>query len=244
MSRSRAVLFVASAVGFLSVMASHGAAAPGRPPTPAITAVAAPDAEGTVDAVDRALRTTVVLEGDGIYGAGILVDPPHGTVLTAWHVVEDMKDPRVTAYDGRVAPGQLLAKDTKLDLALLSVPGLRSPDLAPPRWGDAARLRPGEEVYAIGSPRRMAFTVSRGIVSYVGRPMEGLRYVQLDMAINDGNSGGPVVTKRGELVGIMSFILRRAQGLAFALPATIAAERFPQQIPTPSLAGLTRWLSR
>jgi serine protease Do len=186
------------------------------------------------DSIGAALQLAVSLEGDGSYGAGILIDPPAGLVLTSHHVIEEMTAPRATSYDGRGGVATVVARDRIADLALLSVPNLRSPNLAAPRFADPASLRPGDEVFAIGSPRRLPFTVSRGIVSYVGREMEGARYLQLDMAINDGNSGGPVLTRKGEIAGVMSFILRRSQGLAFALPMSYAVTAFPGRVRSSS----------
>jgi S1-C subfamily serine protease len=183
-----------------------------------------------VAAVDAALRVSVVIEGDGVYGSGILIDPQRGMVLTNHHVVQEMHTPRVTGYSGRTSPAVVLAFDARRDLALLSAPGLVMPDLPAPRLGDAAHLRPGEEVFAVGMPRKLPFTVSRGIVAFVGRELEGERYLQLDMNINDGNSGGPVVDSRGQIVGVMSFIYRRAQGLSFAVPTTEIAAAFPSAV--------------
>lgn len=203
----------------------------GGAPRPEVASPPSPAPEDPTAAVDEVLRATVALEDSGIYGAGVLIDPPRGTILTALHVVEEMRSPRAKLVDGRAGRARVVATDKRLDLAILEAPELATPALRPPRFGDADRLRPGEEVYAIGSPRKLAFTVSRGIVSYVGREMEGARYVQLDMAINDGNSGGPVFNRRGEIVGVMSFILRRAQGLSFALPVSYAANRFASHVP-------------
>lgn len=196
------------------------------PPTASAAGFALPPPRDVPEAVAQVSLVTVMIEGGGVYGSGILVDPPRGRILTSWHVVSDMKSPRVTAHDGSAGRAKVLTFDRALDLALLEAPALARPDVAPPRFGDPHRLRPGEEVYAIGSPRKLAFTVSRGIVSYVDREMEGARYVQLDMAINDGNSGGPVFNARGEVLGVMSFILKRSQGLAFALPIDEAARAF------------------
>jgi serine protease Do len=168
-----------------------------------------------------------------VYGAGILADPAQGRVLTSLHVIEDMKSPRVTTRDGRKATAKVVRKDTTLDLALLEAPELVSPALERPRFVDVATLRPGEDVYAIGRPRKLPFSVSRGVVGYIDRDMDGGRYVQLDMNINEGNSGGPVFNRHGEVVGVMSFILRRSQGLAFALPATDALAAFNELRPTP-----------
>jgi S1-C subfamily serine protease len=190
------------------------------------------------DAVAHALEFTVTIEADGVYGAGILVAPSEGLVLTAHHVIEEMHTPIVTFIDGKSAPARILESDRVLDVALLQVPPQQR---AAPVLGDAIALRPGEEVYAVGYPRKLGFTVSRGIVSYVGRYMDGARYLQTDLPINDGNSGGPVVNARGELVGMMSFILRRAQGISFALPANYAPHRFPRLA---ALAGDAGYLTR
>ena len=125
-----------------------------------------------------------------------------------------------------------MASDVKRDLAIVQAPGLVFPDMPPPRLGDASHLRPGDEVFAVGMPRKLAFTLSRGIVSFVARELEGTAFLQVDMNINDGNSGGPVVDSTGEVVGVMSFIYRRAQGLSFAVPTSEVALAFPTAMPT------------
>ncbi len=207
---------------------------------PALAAGGAPrDPEARIN---EALQYTIMLEGDGIYGSGFVVDPARGLATTAWHVVADMKSPRATYYDGRVVSVKLLASDKKLDLALLQLPP--NPALRAPVLGDVTRLSPGDEVFAVGAPRKLGFTVSRGIVSFVGRTMEGARYLQADMSINDGNSGGPVITARGEIVGMMSFIYRRAQGLSFALPVNYVVERFADRILAPDMAARAAYLAR
>jgi serine protease Do len=185
---------------------------------------------GAQEGIARALAYTVTLEGNGVYGSGVLVVPSAGLIVTNFHVVEEMATPQVTFYDGTRATARVIEQDRTLDLALLEVPP--QPQRRGPSWGDAAAMRPGDEVYAVGCPRHMSFTVSRGIVSFVERDLEGTRYLQTDLPINDGNSGGPVVNARGELVGLMSFVIKRSQGLSFALPIRYAAERF------------RRWLGR
>jgi serine protease Do len=184
-----------------------------------------------VSAVAAALRVAVMIEGAGVYGAGFLIDPARGIVLTNHHVVQEMHTPRLSTYDGRTGVGVVMAVDKVRDLAIVSAPSLATPGLAPPRFGDASHLSPGDEVFAVGMPRKLPFTVSRGIVSYVGREMEGARYLQVDMNINDGNSGGPVVATSGEIVGMMSFIYRRSQGLSFALPTSEMVSAFPGKVP-------------
>jgi S1-C subfamily serine protease len=194
---------------------------------PGSAPAAQPPSSPVVDAIQQTLRATVMIEGNGVYGAGILVDPRRALVVTNYHVVQEMHEPRVTSFGGRGGTGRVVASDSRRDIALLSVPALRDAEATALVWGDAALLRPGQEVYAIGTPRKLPFTVSRGIVSYVGRQVEGGSYLQVDMNINDGNSGGPVISPSGDLVGIMSFIYRNSQGLSFALPITELRTAFP-----------------
>ncbi len=184
------------------------------------------------DGIAGALDYTVTLDGDGVYGAGVLIDPVAGLVVTNWHVVEDMKSPRASFRDGSSTAARVIDFDRDLDLALLRIAPQKN--RAAPAWGEADKLRPGDELYAIGAPRHLAFTVSRGIVSFVGRAFEGTRYVQTDLPINDGNSGGPVVNARGELVGLMTFVYKRAQGLSFALPIAYARARFAKLLTPPA----------
>ncbi len=204
--------FVCSLVCFLAASASAS-------PSPTSSPTTDPR-----DAVARALAFTVTIEGGDTYGSGVLVDPAAGLVLTAQHVIADMHNPLVTFADGASLPAKVVESDRVLDLALLAIaPQSTRPA---PAVGDALALRPGDELYAVGCPRHLAFTVSRGIVSFVGRRMDGVRWLQSDLPINDGNSGGPVVNARGELVGVMSFILRRGQGLSFALPINYPIEKW------------------
>jgi S1-C subfamily serine protease len=197
-------------------------------------------------AIRRAIEATVTIQGEGVYGAGVLLAPAAGLILTAEHVVSDMAAPLVTFRHGRTARATVVETDHTLDLALLQVPA--QPGRPAAVLGDATRLAAADEVFAVGNPRRLGFTLSRGIVSHVGRPMEGARYVQTDLPINDGNSGGPVLDQRGEVVATMSFILRRAQGLAFALPINYALQRFASRLPPRAdqaayFARFQRWLA-
>jgi S1-C subfamily serine protease len=179
------------------------------------------------DAVAAVLPLVVTIEGDGVFGAGILVDPAAGLVVTSHHVVEEMKAPRVATHGGKKGTARVARIDRERDLALLEVPALVDAELPRPRFVAPSALRPGQEVYAIGSPRKLPFSVSRGIVSFLDRAVGGGKFIQLDMSINEGNSGGPVFTLDGEIVGVMSFVMRRATGIAFATPATRVFTAFP-----------------
>jgi len=172
----------------------------------------------------RAQSCTAAVRADLNYGAGVVVDRS-GLVLTNLHVIANTHTITVTPFGSEPRPARVLDSDVELDLALLSV-NLPSPLADAARLGNAASLAVGDEVLAVGSPRKMYFSVSRGMVSFPNRLLEGVEYVQTDLPINEGNSGGPLVDREGRVVGIVSFILRESQGLSFALPIDRAVTRF------------------
>jgi S1-C subfamily serine protease len=188
----------------------------------------------------RALEWSAAIRGDGYYGAGMVIDK-RGYVLTCHHVVKDMKSISVSFPDTGDLPARLVDYDEDLDLALLDV-GVERPVAAP--MASFVESRIGDEVLSVGSPRRMDFTVAWGIVSYVGRRMVGHYYLQTDLPTNGGNSGGPVVNGRGEVLGIMSFNLRQSQGLSFATPIDVAYERFAKHLKRDrlDLGSFHHWL--
>lgn len=191
---------------------------------------------------DLALEHTVYLRGGPVYGAGVLVDRK-GHVLTADHVVEGVDTMHATFYgDETRIPVQVVERDTKLDLALLRL-AWRPTSRAPARLGSVVDVGMGDEVYAMGAPRKMKFSFSRGIVSYVGRSFGGTLYFQTDLTANSGSSGGPILNDRGELIGVASFILRNSQGLAFAVPIDYALARFDVLTDGRDARAFAAWLA-
>ena len=156
-----------------------------------------------------------------------------GLVLTCWHVVEDQSEIQVTLSDGSEHRARVRGYDAKLDVALLQID---AQGLAVAQAGDAHALEAGDDVFALGAPRKMAFSISRGMVSFAERDVEGVRYLQTDLPLNPGNSGGPVVNASGEVVGLASFVLRESQGISFALPIRYAQERFATLLAAPDAA--------
>lgn len=148
-----------------------------------------------------------------------------GYVLTAAHVVAsgDRRAPVVHTYFGgrSVGTARILAFDPDGDLALLLVGELLTSGAQPLRWGDSTALAPGEPLVVVGYPRGVGLTVTRGIVSGVKR-LGGREFIQTDAAVNPGNSGGPVLNERGQLVGIADWVLRGSAGLNFAVPSSVA----------------------
>jgi S1-C subfamily serine protease len=180
----------------------------------------------------RAQSWTAAVRADMNYGAGVIVDRD-GLVLTNLHVVSNAHSVTITPFGGAPIQAKVLDTDADLDLALLSA-NLTSPLSVSAELGSTAAMGVGDEVLAVGSPRKMFFSVSRGMVSFPNRLLEGVEYVQTDLPINEGNSGGPLVDRQGRVVGIVSFILRDSQGLSFALPIDRAITRFASYLARPA----------
>ncbi|MGQ0501976.1 MAG: Do family serine endopeptidase [Panacagrimonas sp.] len=150
-----------------------------------------------------------------------------GYILTNYHVVQDAREVIVRLLDRRQLPAKIVGVDASTDLALLKI---EARDLQGVRIGDSNRLRPGQWVFAIGSPFSFDYSVTAGIVSAKGRSLQTEQYVpfiQTDVAINPGNSGGPLFNLDGEVVGINSQIYSQSgsyQGVSFAIPINVAAK--------------------
>ena len=157
-------------------------------------------------------------------GSGFIVDP-NGIILTNAHVVADAKDVTVKLTDRREFQAKVLGTDPKTDVAVLKIEAKNLPAVP---LGSARDLKVGEWVLAIGSPFGFENSVSAGVVSAKGRSLPDDSYVpfiQTDVAVNPGNSGGPLFDARGEVVGINSQIFSRTggyQGLSFAIPIEVA----------------------
>jgi serine protease Do len=164
-------------------------------------------------------------------GSGFIISAD-GYLLTNHHVVEGADEIYVTLTDKRELKGRLIGSDRRTDVALVKIEGNALPAL---KIGDPARLRVGEWVVAIGSPFGLENTVTAGIVSAKGRDTgDYLPFIQTDVAVNPGNSGGPLLNMRGEVVGINSQIYSRTggfMGISFAIPID-EAMRVGEQLRT------------
>jgi serine protease Do len=161
-------------------------------------------------------------------GSGFLIDP-NGLIVTNAHVVEDADYLQIRLADGRRFTGKLIGQDSRVDLALVRIEGAsKLPTLA---LGDSNRLRVGEFVLALGHPFGLEQTVSFGIVSRKGAPLQvaapGFDFIQTDAAINPGNSGGPLVNMAGQVVGVNSMAARNGS-IGFAIPSNLVKLLVPQ----------------
>lgn len=155
-------------------------------------------------------------------GSGFIIDAD-GTIVTNNHVIHDAKSVSVTLDDGTVLPARVIGHDTRTDLAVLRIDaGHKLPFL---ELGKSAEVRPGEWVIAMGNPFGLGGTVTAGIVSANGRdigsgPYDS--YIQTDAPINHGNSGGPLFTQDGRVIGVNTAILSPSGGsigIGFAIPS-------------------------
>src|SRR3954452_20514257 len=183
---------------------------------------------GVVDAVSPAVvRIAVMREGGARAGAGSgVIDSPDGLILTNAHVVEAGRHAEVTTLEGRHLAAAILGREPDTDLALLRVhDGATLPHA---RLGDSKRLKRGQIAIAIGNPLGFDASVTSGIVSALGRTLRAKNgrmiddVIQTDAALNPGNSGGPLVSSKGEVIGINTAVIMGAQGICFAVAANTA----------------------
>ncbi|MEW5694163.1 MAG: DegQ family serine endoprotease [Candidatus Hydrogenedentota bacterium] len=161
-------------------------------------------------------------------GSGFIVNP-EGYILTNSHVVKDADNIKVKLINGKIYEAKLVGLDEKSDIAVLKIEN--NGDLSWAKLGDSDRIEVGEWVVAVGNPFGLSHTVTAGIVSALGRSSmhiipEGYEdFIQTDVAINTGNSGGPLINLNGDVIGINTAIYSRTgtyMGIGFAIPINMA----------------------
>ena len=233
-------------------------------PTPTLVPAATVSIEDNIASVIPSVVTVInqhendfpsgtIYDQGRVVGSGVIIDA-RGYIATNNHVVDTPRNLRIVLADGREMSAELVAANPATDLALLKIDLIDLPTI---RWGDSGLVRPGQAVYAIGSPLGdFPSSVSFGIVSGLNRALEIDKYVidgliQTDAAINRGSSGGPLIDIGGKVVGINTFIIREseergiAEGIAFAIPAATAkgllipwiAAHTGESVPIPASEG-------
>jgi S1-C subfamily serine protease len=173
-------------------------------------------------------------------GSGFIIDRD-GHVLTNYHVVEGAESVEVILSDETQAAATIVGADPPNDLAVLKI-SVPADKLVPVQLGDAGTLRVGQRAIAIGNPFGLDRTLTTGVISALGRPLQKdqntviYNVIQTDAAINPGNSGGPLLNTRGEVIGVNAAIRQNAEGIGFAvtvdtvkrvLPELLANGRYP-----------------
>jgi len=183
---------------------------------------------------DSFFGRATVNEGSG--SAWVWDDAGH--IITNYHVVKDTKQLGVTFYDGKQYDATLIGQDIPNDIAVIKISAPRE-ELSPVRLGRSEKLHVGQRVYALGSPLGLEQTMTMGIVSSLNRTIPSLSrrvmrsIIQIDAALNRGNSGGPLMNSRGELIGMNTAIASRigeSSGIGFAIPSATIGRIVPQLI--------------
>jgi S1-C subfamily serine protease len=195
----------------------------------------APAEDELLDAYSRAVIHAVDIVGPAVVrievahggGSGVAFTPD-GLILTNAHVVERSARPTVVTTDGRTLLADIVGEDADTDLAVIRAGPLTAGPLPWAMLGDSRRVRTGQIAIAIGNPYGFQHSVTAGVVSALGRSLRGRTgrlmddIIQTDAALNPGNSGGPLVTTGGEVIGINTAMIAAAQGLCFAIAASTA----------------------
>ena len=163
--------------------------------------------------IETALQSTVSIKTDIAQGSGFFISPQY--IVTNAHVLSGAKYAKIFTYDGKSRFSKLIGYDTNMDIALLKIDETY-PTL---ELANSDDIKAGEKVIALGNPLGLSFTATEGIVSAVNRQGDnGLNaYIQTDVSLNPGNSGGPLIDNSGQVIGINNFKLSNAEGIGFAL---------------------------
>lgn len=164
------------------------------------------------DAEEKYSSIFVITSGNS-EGSGFAIGP--NSVITNSHVIDDANNIHIYSYDGKEYQAVIYLMNESFDIAVLSV---EDANFVPLKIGDTSDIKAGDEIYAIGAPKNLSYTLTKGIISNVSRNIGAYEYIQIDAAINSGNSGGPLLNESGEVIGVNSMKLSDAEGIGLSIP--------------------------
>lgn len=171
--------------------------------------------------IEKAVKSVVSVKTDVSQGSGFIINE-EGYIITNAHVLAGGHYTKAQTYDQELKNAVLIGYDLEADVALLKIQG----DYDSLKFADSDNAKVGEKVIAMGNPYGLSFSVTEGIISALNRegPSGSKVYIQIDVPLNPGNSGGPLVNNEGKVVGINNFKIGGAESLGFALESNYAKE--------------------
>jgi len=174
--------------------------------------------------IEETIKSVVAVFTDYSAGSGFFIyrTENYSLIITNYHVVEDARNIKILTYENNIIQGDIIATSRIKDLAVIAVPG-EYPIL---ELADSNKLQVGNKVIAIGNPFGLSFTVTEGIISGLNREgLNGIKeYIQTDVSLNPGNSGGPLINLEGKVVGLNNFKIKGAENIGFALQSNSIKE--------------------
>jgi len=172
------------------------------------------------DVIENSISAVVSVKTDVSQGSGVIIDE-EGYIVTNSHVLEEASEIIIFPYQKSSREAEFIGEDSEKDIALLKISG----DYDFLEFEDSNKVKVGEKVVAMGNPFGLSFTVTEGIISSLDREFNGIdAYIQTDVPLNPGNSGGPLVNKNGKVIGINNFKIGGAESLGFALESNKVVE--------------------
>ena len=160
----------------------------------------------------------VVTSGNSL-GSGFAVG--ENCIITNAHVLDNTNNIVLTTYAGETHTAYLVGYDQDKDIAVF---GVKAAKFTPLTIADYKSLNTGDDVYAIGAPKSMAYTLTKGVISAKERKIGKYTYIQTDAAINEGNSGGPLLNDAGNVIGINTLKMSDSEGIGLAIPMTVVSD--------------------
>ena len=162
--------------------------------------------------VETAYNSIFIIESGNSLGSGFAIG--ENCIITNAHVIANEKSIAITTYGGEQLFAEIYCIDNNLDIAVLCIKSGETLTPLQPCYDIAV----GDEVYAIGAPNSMTYTLTKGVVSSKNRKINTQSYIQTDAAINSGNSGGPLMNEAGQVIGVNSYKMSDSEGIGLAIP--------------------------